>query len=82
MIGVQMDLPKDWDNYGVYNDEMIALLRSMTPAQKIERVNELNRAARMRAATRLRRENPLWNDEDIQAEVAKKMLSGDEEYFL
>ena len=77
-----MPLPKDWDNFGVYNDEKIARLRAMTPAEKIQRVDELNRAARKRAADRLRRENPTWTDEEVQAEVAKKWLSGVEDYFV
>ncbi len=77
-----MSLPKDWDNFGVYNDEKIARLRAMTPAEKVQRVNELNRAARKRAAERLRRENPIWTDKEIEAEVVKKWASGVEDYFV
>jgi hypothetical protein len=65
----------------VVDDETAAKYRSMTVAEKIQLVRDLNRQARARAATRLKMEHPDWTDELVLAEVARLMLSGDEEYF-
>lgn len=53
----------------------------MTPAEKIQLISELNRDARARAAARLKLEHPDWTDELVLAEVARLMLSRDEEHF-
>jgi hypothetical protein len=64
-----------------FAEKLIAKYRSMTPAEKVQQINELNKAARERAAARLRTEHPEWGDKEILAEVARLMLSGNEEYF-
>ena len=77
-----MDRPKDWDKFGVYNEVRISWLRSLTPAEKIRLVEELNRTGKQRAAARLRRENPTWTESEVQAEVTAKWMSGVEDYFI
>ena len=51
------------------SEERAAYYRTLTVAQKIEIVGELNRQVRRQVADRLRRENPLWTDQQIQAEA-------------
>lgn len=63
------------------DEHTIAKYRCMTPAEKIQLMSDLNQAARERAATRLNRENPGWNDAQVLAEVARLMLNRNEEYF-
>ncbi|MFO0792306.1 MAG: hypothetical protein U0805_22835 [Pirellulales bacterium] len=62
-------------------DEEVARYRAMTPAERLQLVSDLNTQARVRAASRLKLEHPDWTDPQILAEVARLMLSGDEEYF-
>jgi hypothetical protein len=68
-------------NFEVVDDETAAKYRAMTPMERIQLVNELNLQARERAARRLKERNPAWTPEQVQAEVARLMLAGDEEIF-
>lgn len=63
------------------DDEAVAKFRSMTPGEKIQMASDLNRAARIRAAERLRNSCPNWSEEQLQAEIAKRMLAGDYDFF-
>lgn len=68
-------------HFDIVDDATAAKLRLMTPAQKVQLVGELNKAARLRAAQRLNCRHPEWSNEQVQAEIAKRMLAGDEELF-
>lgn len=63
------------------SDEEIARYRAMTPGEKIQLVSKLNDEARARAAARPKREHAYWTEHEVLAEVARLMLSGDDEYF-
>jgi hypothetical protein len=65
----------------VIDDETFAKQRSMTFAEKIQLIGELNRQARVRADARLKEEHPEWTDQQVLAEIARLMLCKDEEYF-
>lgn len=64
------------------SEKQAAYFRSLTVAQKIEIVCELNRQVRRQVAGRLRCENPDWTDQQIQAEVARKFLNESDEQLL
>ena len=51
-------------------------LRERTFAERMEMVFEANRTMRLLIAGRLKTDHPEWNDEQIQAEVARRMLHG------
>ncbi len=51
-------------------------LRKKTFAERMEMVFEANRTMRLLIAGRLKTEHPDWSDEQIQAEVARRMLHG------
>jgi len=63
------------------DEETVKKLRSMTITEKFQLIGELNCQARERAAARLQHQFPEWSAEQIQAEVARRMLNGDEEIF-
>ena len=66
----------------VVSEEQAAYYRSLTVAQKLEIVFELNRQVRRQVANRLRCESPNWTDQQIQAEVARKFLNESDEEIL
>ena len=51
-------------------------LRERTFAERLEMVFEANRTMRLLIAGRLKTDHPEWSDEQIQAEVARRMLHG------
>lgn len=51
-------------------------LRQRTFAERMEMVFEANRTMRLLIAGRLKTDHPDWSDEQIQAEVARRMLHG------
>ena len=51
-------------------------LRRRTFAERMEMVFEANRTMRLLIAGRLNTDHPDWTDEQIQAEVARRMLHG------
>jgi hypothetical protein len=67
--------------FDVIDDETFAKQSSMPVAEKIRLIGELNRQARVRAAARLKEVHPEWTDQQVLAEIARLMLSKDEEYF-
>ena len=67
--------------FDIIDDETAAKYRAMTPAEKIQLMDELNRQARERAAVRLKQQHRDWTADLVQAEVARRMLNGDEEIF-
>jgi hypothetical protein len=67
--------------FDVIDEETFAKQRSMTVAERIQLIGELNRQARARAAERLKLDHPEWTDQQVLAEIARLMLCKDEEYF-
>ncbi len=51
-------------------------LRKKTFAERMEMVFEANRTMRLLIAGRLQTDYPDWSDEQIQVEVARRMLHG------
>lgn len=53
-----------------------AILAAKTPAERISMVGEANEMARILAAAGVRYLRPDWSEEQVQAEVARRMLHG------
>jgi len=58
---------------------VIAVLRQKTPRERIEIAFALNRLARERLGAHLRFEHADWTEEQVLAEVARRMLWNSQE---
>lgn len=58
----------------VIDDQMAEVLRSKTPAERIEMIGDANETARLLAAAGVRYQHPSWSEAQIQQEVARRML--------
>ncbi len=77
-----MRMPEDWSKIVDFDPDYVAFLRSKTPAEKFEMVFAANRTARILAANGIRQQHPQWNEEEVQREVARLMLSGEIEDMI
>jgi hypothetical protein len=55
--------------------DQLAIFRAMTPAQRVEGAMQLNRFARQLLAGKAKTDHPQWSQEQIEAEVARRMLA-------
>jgi hypothetical protein len=55
------------------DEEMAAILRAKTPAERLAVAFEMWRSARAMLVSVLRSEHPDWLDEQIEAEVARRL---------
>jgi hypothetical protein len=60
----------------VVDDDVAAILRRKTPAQRIEMALAANRLVRLRIAGHLQTLHPDWDKAAIEAQVARRMLLG------
>jgi hypothetical protein len=58
------------------DDAMVEILRAKTPAERLAMAFDCNRTMRLRMAGHLRTRHPDWTEEQIHAEVARRMLGG------
>jgi hypothetical protein len=58
----------------VVSEKMAAVLRDMTPAEKIEMCFTYNRIHRARLENAARRFHRDWGDDRVMGEVARRML--------
>lgn len=56
--------------------ETIEMLRHKTPAEKLEMAAGMWRSARAMLLNLVRSEHPDWSDEQVAAEVARRMSHG------
>jgi hypothetical protein len=61
----------------VVDDQVAAILRTKTPAERIEMGFELTRLARVELEGQIRGAHPDWTDQSVMAEVARTWLAGD-----
>ena len=59
----------------VLDAQMVAILRTKTPTQKIAMISAAHRTARMLATAGARYLHPDWTEEQMQAEVLRRMTS-------
>lgn len=57
---------------------VVAALRRKTPAERIQMALEMHRFAGDRLRTHLAHRHPDWSQEQIQKEVARRLLRGDD----
>jgi hypothetical protein len=55
---------------------IVKILQSKTPAERLAMVFAANRTMRLRLEGHFRTYHPEWTDEQIQGEIAKRMLGG------
>ena len=58
------------------DDSLADVLRHKTPAEKVEMISASNRTARLLAAAGIRHLHHDWNDEQVQAEVIRRVCGG------
>jgi hypothetical protein len=60
----------------VVDDQMAKVLRSKTPAERVEMIAAANRTARVLAAAGVRHQHPDWDEARVQAEVIRRVTGG------
>lgn len=60
----------------VIDREFAAILAAKTPAERVAMVGEMNRMARLLMAAGTRNLHPDWTEDQIQAEVIRRMAHG------
>lgn len=60
----------------VVDEEVAAILRQKSPAERLAMVGAANRTVRALIAGRLMTENPSWSTEQVLDEVARRMARG------
>ena len=63
----------------VLDDAIADILRDKTPAERVEMISAAHRTARQLLAGGIRHQHPNWTDEEVTAEVSKRLLGITEE---
>lgn len=71
-----MKRPIDASRIELLDPAIVEILKSKTPAERLAMVFAANRTMRLRLEGHLRTHHPEWSDEEIQCEIAKRMLGG------
>ena len=58
------------------DDDYVSVLRSKTPAERIALGMDANRFVRLCLEGHLRTVHPDWSDQQVAAEIARRMLYG------
>ncbi len=66
----------DFSRVEMPDERVLAILRTKTTIERFRLANEANKTARALIAGHLMTEHPDWSAEQIQAEVARRMLHG------
>jgi hypothetical protein len=60
----------------VIDEDLADVLRSKTPREKVQMIDAANRTARLLAAAGIRFQHPNWNEEQVRAEVIRRVCGG------
>jgi hypothetical protein len=71
-----MKKPLDPRRIELLEDAMVEILRQKTPAERLAMGLEMNRTARLMIAAGLRDYHPDWTEQEILAELGRRMLDG------
>ena len=63
-------------NFDVIDDDLAAVMRTKSPAEKVAMVDAANRTARLLAAAGVRYFHPDWTEEQVRAEVIRRVTGG------
>ncbi|MBI3810734.1 MAG: hypothetical protein HY283_00800 [Nitrospirae bacterium] len=66
------------DHYELPSEEMIPILRAMTPAKRLETAFYLARLARKMMLAQASAAHPEWTEQQAQQDVARRILRGAE----
>jgi hypothetical protein len=69
-------MPIDPRNIEVIDDEMAAVFRAMTGAQRLKIANDMFNSARRMILSHLAAEHPDWDEQRIQQEAARRLSHG------
>lgn len=73
---ILMERPFDPRRIEVIDDEMVAVLRAKTGAERLQIASRLFASARRMIASQLQAEHPDWNEGRVQEETARRLLHG------
>ena len=65
-------------NIEVVDEQMAAILRSKTPAERIAMTSAAHRTARLLASAGVRFQHPDWDESQVQREVVRRVCGGTE----
>jgi hypothetical protein len=60
-------------NIEVIDDDLAAILRQKTPAERVAMITAANRTARLIAAAGVRFQYPDWDENQVHAEVLRRV---------
>jgi len=60
----------------IVDEEAAAVLRLKTPAERLEIAFRMWSATRVMLSAVLRQENPGWSDQQLEAEIARRLSGG------
>jgi hypothetical protein len=66
----------DPQRYEMVDDEMVKVLRTKSPKEKLEMVNSMWRMTRDLIRAKLRQDHPDWSAEEIARETARRLSGG------
>ena len=66
------------DRVELLSENMIKVIKSKTPAERLQNAFRLSNLARARLEAYLRHRHPHWNDTQVKQEIAKKIANGSE----
>jgi hypothetical protein len=58
----------------VIDDDMAAVLRRKTPAERLRSAHAMWQYARRRLSNMLRRQHPEWDEQQLKAEIRRRVL--------
>jgi hypothetical protein len=71
-----MASPLNLKHIDMLDDTLVEILRNKTPGERLAMGLEMNRTARLMIAASLRSYHPDWTEEQVLAEVARRMFDG------
>jgi len=71
-----MGRPLNLHRIEVVDEDVAAILRTKTPAEKIEMIAAAHRTARQLIAGGVRLRHPEWDDEQVHHEVIRRLTHG------
>ena len=69
-------MPLDPARYEMIDDQMAEILRAKTPIERLKMAESMQRMARGLIRDKLRFDHPDWTTEQIDREVARRILHG------
>jgi hypothetical protein len=66
----------DRDGFEVVDDEMAAVLRTKTGAERLAIASAMYTSARRMLLSHLAAEHPDWSEEEVQREAARRLSHG------